>query len=49
MKPVTSRNLKIDYMLIISFLVLTGIGILTIFSVSSGEGVRDTQHIRQLY
>ncbi len=49
MKSRISGALKIDYMLVVSFVVLTGIGVLTIYSAGSGEGVRDTQYVRQMY
>ncbi len=47
-----SRALKVDYLLIISFLLLVGIGILTIYSAGTGsvEGASpENQYIRQMY
>jgi rod shape determining protein RodA len=47
-----ARSLKIDFGLLLSFLILTVLGILTIYSVSSGtaggRGV-EKQHVKQIY
>ncbi len=46
------RTFKIDFSLILSFLILTALGILTIYSVSSGTGgskIVEKQHIKQIY
>jgi len=47
-----SGALKIDYLLIISFLVLVGIGIVTIYSAGTGSiegGSLENLYIRQIY
>ncbi|MFW6180912.1 MAG: rod shape-determining protein RodA [Spirochaetota bacterium] len=49
MKSRMSGSIRIDYLLAASFVLLTCIGIITIYSASSGSGDRDTQHIRQMY
>lgn len=46
------RSFKIDFGLLLSFLILTTLGILTIYSVSSGAGGSrgvEKQHIKQIY
>jgi rod shape determining protein RodA len=50
MQSKTSGKLKIDFALIFSFLVLTAIGILTIFSASGrAASGADSQFVRQVY
>jgi rod shape determining protein RodA len=46
------RELRFDYGLILSFIVLTALGILTIYSAGSGSrsaGTGENEHIRQIY
>jgi rod shape determining protein RodA len=48
----TTGSYRFDYLLIISFVILTAFGILTIYSAGSGAGnVRssESQHIKQIY
>lgn len=51
-KPGIFRSARLDYILVISFIILTAFGILTIYSAGSGvEDVRvvEKQHIKQIY
>ncbi len=51
-RPIMFHSVRIDYILVISIIILTAFGILTIYSASSGvEDVRvvEKQHIKQIY
>ena len=48
----TTGSFRFDYLLIISFIILTAFGILTIYSAGSGAGNvsnSESQHIKQIY